>query len=225
MGLIGKVADSPFLPICRDQIDVRYDVPDQTGCRTDAGISLDDRLDIIRGPVAKPVSKWRIRDMPRPAFSTGRSILLLCVCGLSVGCGTLSHRTAARDDAELDALASTQDGDEVTTTPSRRPWRSPELEKNADSAAEQVALTSAEEAVDESRDPAAEIAPDPTTDAPATCERHAASALSKRLGRTVLIPKCSDPTGRYWWTSMPIGAVPASNSRPYLTSWRRTLRM
>ncbi|NLX94852.1 MAG: sugar isomerase [Rhodopirellula sp.] len=29
MGLLGEVADSPFLPICRDQIDVRYDVPDQ----------------------------------------------------------------------------------------------------------------------------------------------------------------------------------------------------
>jgi L-fucose isomerase-like protein len=29
MGLVGEVADSPFLPICRDQIDVRYDVPDQ----------------------------------------------------------------------------------------------------------------------------------------------------------------------------------------------------
>ncbi len=28
MGLLGKVAGSPFLPICRDQIDVRYDVPD-----------------------------------------------------------------------------------------------------------------------------------------------------------------------------------------------------
>jgi hypothetical protein len=29
MGLIGEVIDSPFLAICRDQIDVRYDVPDQ----------------------------------------------------------------------------------------------------------------------------------------------------------------------------------------------------
>lgn len=29
MGLVGKVDDSPFLPICRDQIDVRYDVPDR----------------------------------------------------------------------------------------------------------------------------------------------------------------------------------------------------
>lgn len=29
MGLVGEVVDSPFLPICRDQIDVRYDVPDQ----------------------------------------------------------------------------------------------------------------------------------------------------------------------------------------------------
>jgi len=29
MGLLGKIADAPFLPICRDQIDVAYDVPDQ----------------------------------------------------------------------------------------------------------------------------------------------------------------------------------------------------
>jgi len=29
MGLISEVVDSPFLPICRDQIDVRYDVPDR----------------------------------------------------------------------------------------------------------------------------------------------------------------------------------------------------
>ena len=29
MGLLGEVIDSPFLPICRDQIDVRYNVPDQ----------------------------------------------------------------------------------------------------------------------------------------------------------------------------------------------------
>jgi hypothetical protein len=30
MGLVAKIKDSPFLPICRDQIDVEYDVPDQT---------------------------------------------------------------------------------------------------------------------------------------------------------------------------------------------------
>jgi hypothetical protein len=29
MGLLGKIVDAPFLPICRDQIDVAYDVPDQ----------------------------------------------------------------------------------------------------------------------------------------------------------------------------------------------------
>jgi hypothetical protein len=29
MGLVGTIADAPFLPICRDQIDVAYDVPDQ----------------------------------------------------------------------------------------------------------------------------------------------------------------------------------------------------
>lgn len=29
MGLLGEVESSPFLPICRDQIDVRYTVPDQ----------------------------------------------------------------------------------------------------------------------------------------------------------------------------------------------------
>ena len=29
MGLLGKIVDAPFLPICRDQIDVGYDVPDQ----------------------------------------------------------------------------------------------------------------------------------------------------------------------------------------------------
>ena len=29
MGLVGEVVDSPFLDICRDQIDVRYDVADQ----------------------------------------------------------------------------------------------------------------------------------------------------------------------------------------------------
>ncbi len=29
MGLLGKIVDAPFLPICRDQIDVSYDVPDQ----------------------------------------------------------------------------------------------------------------------------------------------------------------------------------------------------
>lgn len=29
MGLLGEIVDSPFLPICRDQIDVRYKVPDQ----------------------------------------------------------------------------------------------------------------------------------------------------------------------------------------------------
>jgi hypothetical protein len=29
MGLIGKIADAPFLPICRCQIDVAYDVPDR----------------------------------------------------------------------------------------------------------------------------------------------------------------------------------------------------
>ena len=29
MGLIGEVVDSPFMDICRDQIDVRYDVADQ----------------------------------------------------------------------------------------------------------------------------------------------------------------------------------------------------
>ncbi len=28
MGLVGEVVDSPFLDICRDQIDVRYEVPD-----------------------------------------------------------------------------------------------------------------------------------------------------------------------------------------------------
>jgi len=29
MGLLGKIVDTPFLPICRDQIDFGYDVPDQ----------------------------------------------------------------------------------------------------------------------------------------------------------------------------------------------------
>jgi L-fucose isomerase-like protein len=29
MGLVGTIADAPFLPICRDQIDVAYNVPDQ----------------------------------------------------------------------------------------------------------------------------------------------------------------------------------------------------
>jgi hypothetical protein len=29
MGLVGTIKDSPFLPICRDQIDVKYEVPDQ----------------------------------------------------------------------------------------------------------------------------------------------------------------------------------------------------
>jgi hypothetical protein len=29
MGLLGEIVDAPFLPICRDQIDVAYDVPDQ----------------------------------------------------------------------------------------------------------------------------------------------------------------------------------------------------
>ena len=29
MGLLGNIVDAPFLPICRDQIDVAYDVPDQ----------------------------------------------------------------------------------------------------------------------------------------------------------------------------------------------------
>jgi hypothetical protein len=29
MGLLGKIVDAPFLQICRDQIDVAYDVPDQ----------------------------------------------------------------------------------------------------------------------------------------------------------------------------------------------------
>jgi hypothetical protein len=29
MGLVGKIADAPFLPICRCQIDVAYDVPDR----------------------------------------------------------------------------------------------------------------------------------------------------------------------------------------------------
>jgi len=29
MGLRGKIVDAPFLPICRDQIDVGYDVPDE----------------------------------------------------------------------------------------------------------------------------------------------------------------------------------------------------
>lgn len=29
MGLLGKIVDAPFLPICRDQIDVGYDVPDE----------------------------------------------------------------------------------------------------------------------------------------------------------------------------------------------------
>ena len=29
MGLLGTIVDAPFLPICRDQIDVGYDVPDQ----------------------------------------------------------------------------------------------------------------------------------------------------------------------------------------------------
>jgi hypothetical protein len=29
MGLLGTIEDTPFLPICRDQIDLRYDVPDQ----------------------------------------------------------------------------------------------------------------------------------------------------------------------------------------------------
>ncbi len=28
MGLLGKIVDAPFLPICRDQIDVGYEVPD-----------------------------------------------------------------------------------------------------------------------------------------------------------------------------------------------------
>jgi hypothetical protein len=29
MGLRGTIVDAPFLDICRDQIDVAYDVPDQ----------------------------------------------------------------------------------------------------------------------------------------------------------------------------------------------------
>ena len=29
MGLLGKIVDAPYLPICRDQIDVAYDVPDE----------------------------------------------------------------------------------------------------------------------------------------------------------------------------------------------------
>ncbi len=29
MGLLGKIVDAPFLPICRDQIDVAYDAPDE----------------------------------------------------------------------------------------------------------------------------------------------------------------------------------------------------
>jgi hypothetical protein len=29
MGLLGTIVDAPFLAICRDQIDVAYDVPDR----------------------------------------------------------------------------------------------------------------------------------------------------------------------------------------------------
>jgi hypothetical protein len=29
MGLVGQIEDTPFLPICRDQIELRYNVPDQ----------------------------------------------------------------------------------------------------------------------------------------------------------------------------------------------------
>jgi hypothetical protein len=29
MGLVGEIEDTPFLPICRDQIELRYEVPDQ----------------------------------------------------------------------------------------------------------------------------------------------------------------------------------------------------
>lgn len=119
-----------------------------------------------------------MQDMPHPEFSTGRSILLLCLCGLCVGCGTLSHRTAAREDAELDALASTQDGDTVTTTPSRRLWRSPELAENPDFPEEQVALTSAEEVLDESRDPTT----DPTTDQPVAAKNASGLGTVEEIG-------------------------------------------
>ncbi|MHB8973903.1 MAG: thioredoxin [Pirellulaceae bacterium] len=127
--------------------------------------------------------------MPRPALSssTGRSIVLLFVfvCGLPLGCGTLSHRTAARDDAELEEIASTQDRDAATRTLSRRPWRSPELDENLESPPEHVALTSAEESVEESVDSATEAetaAVDSTQDLPVAADNARSSGLVEEVG-------------------------------------------
>ena len=43
MGLSGEIVDHPFLPICRAQIDVRFDVRQPARGRADARLPLDDR--------------------------------------------------------------------------------------------------------------------------------------------------------------------------------------
>ncbi|MHB0959740.1 MAG: thioredoxin [Pirellulaceae bacterium] len=122
--------------------------------------------------------------MSRQTFSTGRWTLsfFLCLCCLSVGCGTLSHRTSEPDNADAEAITQTEDGHESTTVFSRRPWPAPELAANLASPTGDVVLTSAEEAVDQKHDHTMETDPAPTTGPPHTAQMLRSSGRVEEIG-------------------------------------------
>ncbi len=87
--------------------------------------------------------------MPRRSLVIGQSMLLFWVCSLATGCGATSWRTSPGDDAELEAITASDQPAHATKTPHRRPWRSSALMDDPDFTPDEVALASAEEAVDD----------------------------------------------------------------------------
>ena len=71
-------------------------------------------------------------------------LLLICLGGVPLGCGSLSHRTSTLDDPELAELAEEQDEAEVQQLHRRPPWRSREVAGDSAFTTGDVALTCGE---------------------------------------------------------------------------------
>ncbi len=108
--------------------------------------------------------------MPRRRLVIGHSVVFLCACSLATGCGATSLRTSAGADVELDAITAPEQPAHAPKTPNRRPWRSSALMDDPDFPPDEVALASAEEAIDDRRTQGGETAAALETDRSAAAD-------------------------------------------------------
>ena len=120
--------------------------------------------------------------MPHRESLASQALLLVLVCGLSLGCGITSKRTTLQEEkAELGATQAERSSDDVASVPGRRPWRSPDLTGDTDFSRGRVALASAEEPVDDSQDPVLAAASDTVLDTSAQQQDTSATRTIEKI--------------------------------------------